>query len=610
MAPKKPPFPVQEVLAGYEPGTYRGLGARGRATLASPQMSESLGLFESIFERAERRTRDGLKLGPYSYYRHRDMSLKWGNTFDKYAKEEFLTSPEGKKLQKLGWKFTEGGRGGADFYNRKLKAVLDPAGSSKSSVDAHRPYSRDPTLSKRRARALPKTAHGDWGVVVRTGAPTGGRTVFHSGGGRKVGGLANVLVPVVEMAKNKDKIVEDAGMGVHFLPTYRLFEGKRRSPRPLEPFDGTAARKEAVFDKRLFESTLKRLPNGTILPLEYPVERTATPWISDVSSRERINMLSKNPGEYLVWRKRANNWHMSRSKRHYERPWTPLSPRPKPTTPVRSRPFENQSHPLKGAPYLGSLPQSSLSPRKSILSPRPKPTTPVRSRPFENQSHPLKGAPYLGSLPGPILSPRKSILSPRPKPTTPVRSRPFENQSHPLKGAPYLGSLPQSILSPRKSILSPRPKPTTPVRSRPFENQSHPLKGAPYLGSLPQSILSPRKSILSPRPKPTTPVRSRPFENQSHPLKGAPYLGSLPQSILSPRKSILSPRPKPTTPVRSRPFENQSHPLKGAPYLGSLPESILSPRKSILSPRPKPTTPVRSRPFENQSHPLKGAPYL
>jgi hypothetical protein len=60
-----------------------------------------------------------------------------------------------------------------------------------------------------------------------------------------------------------------------------------------------------------------------------------------------------------------------------------------------SRPFENQSHPLKNAPYLNPLPQSSASSINKSLAAKVRMEASGHSRPFENQSHPLKNAPYL-----------------------------------------------------------------------------------------------------------------------------------------------------------------------------------------------------------------------
>jgi hypothetical protein len=63
--------------------------------------------------------------------------------------------------------------------------------------------------------------------------------------------------------------------------------------------------------------------------------------------------------------------------------------------------MKDQSHPLKGAPYLGPQPFSSTPkltskepPKKSSFTGDNNNRINNRIKPFENQSHPLKGAPY------------------------------------------------------------------------------------------------------------------------------------------------------------------------------------------------------------------------
>ena len=65
---------------------------------------------------------------------------------------------------------------GADFVNDGLKIAVDPCGASQASVNSHRKYSK-----------------GGYGVIVRTGVPTGGLKILNVNAGR-LGGLAQALV--------------------------------------------------------------------------------------------------------------------------------------------------------------------------------------------------------------------------------------------------------------------------------------------------------------------------------------------------------------------------------------------------------------------------------
>ena len=104
-------------------------------------------------------------------------------------------------------------------------------------------------------------------------------------------------------------------MGISFLPVYKPFVARRKMAQPsLQLFDPRHAIRKSVVDKGLFSSALKRMPVGSKLPLEYPVDRLCgRGWISDVSSRERVRRLSDNPNEFLVWAKRPAGWHLARS---------------------------------------------------------------------------------------------------------------------------------------------------------------------------------------------------------------------------------------------------------------------------------------------------------
>ena len=116
---------------------------------------------------------------------------------------------------------------------------------------------------------------------------------------------------------------------------------------------------------------------------------------------------------------------------------------------------------------------------------------PNRSRPFANQCHALKKAPYLkplGQTPAYSISHELAAKArTASKPSLLNRLRPFANQCHALKEAPYLKPLGQTPAYSFSHELAAKAKTagmsSLQNRSRPFANQCHALKGAPYLGS-------------------------------------------------------------------------------------------------------------------------------